>query len=206
MDDLAERARDAIDRGFGIAIHAIGNVGVDRAIDAFEDARHRAGDAPLLRLEHAGVTGAPQWARLARTGAIAVVQPGFVEHVGNQSGGVTFDDHHWLAFAGLAETGVTLAGSSDDPCAPVSPLWCSLRGATRTTGSGLVFEPDQAVPLEDWLRAYTIGAARAGGQEEERGSITPGKLADLVVLDLGDDPAVVETWRSGRRVHKREES
>jgi hypothetical protein len=61
------------------------------------------------------------------------------------------------------------------------------------------------LPYEDWLRAYTSGAAWAGGQEDERGSLTPGKRADLVVvegrLDAAAPPRVVETWVAGVRVH-----
>jgi predicted amidohydrolase YtcJ len=150
------------------------------------------------------VTAPAQWARLAELGGVAVVQPGFVEHVGIQSEGVRFDDHHWLAFAGLAEAGVTLAGSSDDPCAPAAPLWGAALGASRTTSTGIRFEPDQAVSVDDWLEAYTAGAAYAGGQEDERGRLTPGLRADLVVLDLDADPMqVVETWVAGERVHTR---
>ena len=74
-----------------------------------------------------------------------------VEHIGERSAGVRFDHHHWLAFAGLAEAGVILAASSDDPCAPVSPLWGAAKGASRQTTGGLSFEPEQAVPVDDWL-------------------------------------------------------
>ena len=90
-------------------------------------------------------------------GAVAVVQPGFVDHVGIAVSGVHFDHHHWLAFAGLADAGVTLAGSSDDPCAPVPPLWCMAHGVERRTSGGRDFEPDQSVPFDDWLVAYTRG-------------------------------------------------
>ena len=129
------------------------------------------------------------------------MQPGFVEHVGRQSEGVRFDDDHWLAFAGLADAGVTLAGSSDEPCAPAAPLWCAALGASRTTSTGIRFEPEQAVALDSWLEAYTVGAARAGGQEGERGRIAPGLVADLVVLDRsGPAPQVSETWRGGECV------
>ncbi|MFN8036352.1 MAG: amidohydrolase [Acidimicrobiia bacterium] len=206
MDDLASRARDAVARGFGVGVHAIGNLGVEAALDAFEALRDAHADAPRLRLEHAGVTSAGQWRRTAALDVVAVVQPGFVEHVGRQSGGVTFDEHHWLAFAGLAEAGVTLAGSSDDPCAPAAPLWCAHRGVTRRTDAGILLERDQSVPLDDWLRAYTIGAAVAGGQVGERGALVPGARADLVVLDLevAEDGRVDETWVAGRRVFRRE--
>ncbi|HEY5013949.1 MAG TPA: amidohydrolase family protein, partial [Acidimicrobiia bacterium] len=136
-------------------------------------------------------------------------QPGFVEHVGERSGGVRFDHHHWLAFAGLAEAGVVLAASSDDPCAPVSPLWGAAKGASRRTSGGIDFEPGQAVPVDDWIEAYTRGAAFAGGQEHERGSITVAKRADLVVLDAdvgGGDPCVAETWVAGACVFTRRDT
>jgi predicted amidohydrolase YtcJ len=209
MPDLEPHALRAIERGFRIAVHAIGNVGIDRTLDVFTTARRRAGDDDhRFRIEHAGVSGPDHWRRLHEVGAIAVVQPGFVEHVGCGSAGTRFDAHHWLAFAGLAEAGVTLAGSSDDPCAPVAPLWCAAKGASRTTSTGIAFEPDQAVPMEDWLRAYTIGAALAGGQERERGSITPGKRADFVVLEPApgrDEPfRVASTWVLGACVHDAE--
>ncbi|HLN16294.1 MAG TPA: amidohydrolase [Acidimicrobiales bacterium] len=203
MEDLGTRGRDAADRGFSIAVHAIGNVGVDAALALFEEVRRLRGADCLLRLEHAGVTGPDQWRRLASLGAIAVVQPGFVEHVGRGVADMLFDDHHWLAFRGLQDSGVELAGSSDDPCAPVAPLWGARRGESRATSTGVLFEPDQSVPFDDWLRAYTIGAARAGGQEEERGSLARGKRADLAVLNLdpGGAARVDETWVAGELVY-----
>ena len=201
--DLQEHAVRAADHGFRIGIHAMGNAGVQAMIDtAAEIARRHPGADHRFRVEHAGVTSPAQWRALADLGAVAVVQPGFVQHVGEQSSGARFDDHHWLAFAGLAEAGVRLAGSSDDPCAPSSPTWGADLGVLRTTASGKEFEPEQSVPFTDWLAAYTVGAAYAGGQEHERGSITPGKLADLVVLDRADTGArVLQTYKRGTLVH-----
>ena len=204
FDDLGEHAHRAVERGFRIAIHAMGNRGVQAMIDVCTDiGRRRPDDDHRFRVEHAGVTGASQWRRLAELDAVAVVQPGFVEHVGTSAAGMRFDDHHWLAFAGLAEAGVTLAGSSDDPCAPPPPLWGAAHGLSRRTTGGIDFEPEQSVPFEDWLAAYTRGAAFAGGQEQERGSLTPGTRADLVVLDRADAGAVVEaTWIGGECVFR----
>ncbi len=204
MDDLQACARRAVDRGYRIAVHAVGNRGVDHALDTFADlARAHPGRDHRFRLEHAGVTGPDQWRRTADLDAIGVVQPGFVEHFGISSSGVTFDDHHWLAFAGLAAAGVRLAGSSDDPCAPVAPLWCIDKGVFRTTSTGLTLEANQSVAFESWLRAYTLDAAYAGGQEDERGSITGGKVADFVEianLDECTTRSVAATWIGGQRV------
>ena len=202
--DLDEHARRAADRGFRLAIHAMGNLGVQAMIDtATGIARAHPGRDHRFRIEHAGVTGPDQWRALADLGAVAVVQPGFVEHVGHRAGGAHFDEHHWLAFAGLAEAGVTLAGSSDDPCAPVPPLWGLALGIGRRTSTGVDFEVDQALPFTDWLTAYTRGAAYAGGQEHERGMLAPGLLADLVVLDrAAPDARVLQTWKRGTCVHR----
>jgi len=111
------------------------------------------------------------------------------------------DDAAWLPFATLAEAGVPLAGSSDDPCSHRAPLTCARFGEQRHSASGVRFGPDQALPFETWLHAYTVGAAYAGGQEHERGRIAPGLAADLVVLDGdGDDRVVSETWVRGQPV------
>jgi predicted amidohydrolase YtcJ len=103
--------------------------------------------------------------------------------------------------------GVPLAASSDDPCTPCRPLADSLLGVTRALPSGVVLGADQRLDYRDWLHAWTAGAAYAGGQERERGSLTPGKRADLVVVDGPLDgcgtPQVHETWVAGRRVYSR---
>jgi predicted amidohydrolase YtcJ len=148
--------------------------------------------------------GAEQARELAAIGAVAVVQPGFVEVMGTEVEAFTFDEVVWMPFAMLAQTGITLAGSSDHPCALDAPLLTSCHGVTRRTGSGSVLGADQALAYEDWLRAYTAGAAYAGGQEHERGTLTPGKRADLVMLEgrlePEPPPRISETWIAGERV------
>ena len=118
---------------------------------------------------------------------------------------VAWDEEIWLPFGDLARARIRLAASSDDPCAFHEPLRTSSHGATRRTGSGNILGPEQALGYEDWLRAYTAGAAYAGGQEHERGTLTPGKRADLVVLegalDPNDPPRVAQTWVGGCRVY-----
>lgn len=210
FDDLGEAMAAAVSRGFRVAVHAMGNAGIAAALDAFEAAaRVRPDDDHRFRVEHAGLASAALARRVAELGAVGVVQPGFVEFVGRSTAGFTPDDATWLPFATLAEAGVVIAGSSDDPCGPADPLQCAGLGRRRTTSSGLAIAPGESVPVDDWLRAYTAGAAFAGGQEGERGSLRPGLRADLVVLSptgSRDEPyRVDQTWIAGRPVFDRGE-
>ncbi|MBY0278913.1 amidohydrolase [Candidatus Binatia bacterium] len=206
LPGVEDDVRLLVERGFGVAVHAIGNLGLAHALSAFEAARARRGGADLrLRVEHAMLASPAQMARLRALDVVGVVQPGFVDHVGSAVAGVEFDDATWLPFGGLARAGVKLAASSDDPCAFHQPLLTSSRGATRRCGSGAIVGPEHAIAYEDWLRAYTAGAAYAGGQEHERGRLVPGLRADLVILDGALDPehppTVHETWVAGARAY-----
>jgi len=206
FEGLATQARRAVERGFRVAVHAIGNRGLQAALGAFETAaRARPDDDPRFRVEHATLADSSQVRRMAGLGAVAVVQPGFVHHMGGAVDGFTLDDATWMPFADLAGAGVPIAASSDHPCAFAEPLLTSARGVTRFTSNGTVIGPDQSVSYEDWLRAYTAGAAYAGGQEHERGRLAAGLRADLVVLDGALDaehpPSVAETWVAGEQVY-----
>ncbi|HXQ61823.1 MAG TPA: amidohydrolase [Acidimicrobiales bacterium] len=199
---LAEDVELAVSRDFRVAVHAIGNAGLSGALDAFEATARRHPDVDhRFRVEHACLASAPQLARLARVGGVAVVQPGFLHHLGRAVEGVTFDDATWLPFADIRRSGAVMAASSDAPCTFHDPLRAAGNGASRRTGSGAVLDLGQAVTYEDWLWAYTAGAAYAGSQEAERGALVPGLLADLVVLegalDADHPPRVAETWVAG---------
>ena len=202
--DASENALVAAARGFAVGIHAMGNVGVADALEALRSVRRAHDDDRRHRLEHIGIASTAQLREVAALGLIGVVQPGFVGHVGRSAAGFEPDDASWLPFAAARDAGIPLAGSSDDPCSPVAPLTTSALGVTRRADDGSIFGADQTLPYEEWLRAYTIGAAYAGGQEHERGSITAGKRADLVVLrgelDATDPPVVEQTWVAGERV------
>ena len=199
---LAEGVRAVASRGWPVAIHANGSLGVDAALDAIRGVDLRA--AP--RFEHCVVSAAGQAQRLADAGVRAVVQPSFVDMFATAAAtGFVFDDLEFAAFRSLAEAGVLLAASSDAPCTEAHPLADYAFGVTRRGRNGHLLHPDQALDYEDWLRAATIGAATVGGQEHERGSLHPGKRADLVILDgeldAGTPPTVAETWVDGERVY-----
>jgi hypothetical protein len=205
FDDLEAEVRSVVEHGFGIAVHALGNRGAETTLDAFAAAtRIRPDDDVLFRIEHATLLSREQTRRMAELNTIAVVQPGFLHHMGGAVDGFQLDESNWMPFGDLAQSGVVMAGSSDAPCAFHEPLLTSARGVTRLTSKGTVLDAAQSLPYDDWLRAYTVDAARAGGQENDRGRLTPGLQADLVVLEGDLDPlhppAVSETWVAGERV------
>jgi predicted amidohydrolase YtcJ len=211
FEDLEAQVTTVVDRGFRVAVHAIGNRGAQATLDAFAAAsRSQPDDDHRFRMEHATLLSQSQAVRLRELGAVAVVQPGFLHHMGGAVEGFNLEDTTWMPFADLARAGVVLAGSSDTPCAFREPLLTSARGVTRRTSKGTVLDPSQSLPYETWLRAYTAGAAFAGGQEHERGRLAPGLCADLVMLDgpLNPEhpPTVSETWVAGERVFARKQN
>jgi predicted amidohydrolase YtcJ len=175
-------------------VHAIGDHAIDTLLTMFERTAAVNGPADRrFRVIHAQVLRGPETAeRMADLGVIAEVQP---YHA--------IDDMRWMeqrigerarwayAFRTLHEAGVRLSFGSDWPGTnaswyPASPLLGLYAAVTRQTLGGEPEEgwfPEERVDLETALRAYTINNAFAAGEEDIKGSIEPGKLADLVVVD-----------------------
>lgn len=197
------------DHGFQVAFHALGNGAVALACDELASGPHDLGADPP-RIEHLCFTDRELARRVADSGAVAVVQPAWVNELG--------DDfiHHGIprgldviALRSLIDAGAAVSGSSDYPVAGFDVLRAVSAAATRTTAGGRVLHAHQAVTVEQALELYTTGAAHALGVADRAGRVTPGFDADFVVLGgdpLRTDPAAVahlpvrETWRRGERV------
>jgi len=212
--DFADQVLAAVDHGFDVTIHAIGNTTLDVCLDAFEESLRRSDGDRRFRVEHFYLASARQRARAKAIGLIAGVQPLHIAHL-DLLHTFPLDDLVWLPFRQLDEDGIRLAAGSDDPCTvedtadSTSPILGAVRGETRRALSGTPVFPDQSLPFERWLQASTADAAYAGRQEDERGRLAPGLRADLVVLDgppsAEHPPAVEETWVAGKRVYRRDE-
>jgi predicted amidohydrolase YtcJ len=188
--EIERAVRDAAAGGVGMAIHAIGDRAVKTALDGIE-AGLRAGSlqARRIRLEHVQLARLEDIARMARLGIVASVQP-FHAVVDRYTA-----ERHWgeryrraYAYETMRQAGVRLAFGSDTPVDTADPLRILHAAITRQNDrvSDSPWLPDQALTLHDALYAYTAGAAFAGGREEHQGTLTPGKLADLVAL--AEDP------------------
>jgi predicted amidohydrolase YtcJ len=114
-----------------------------------------------------------------------------------------------FAHRSFLDTGVEVAGSSDYPCGPYEPLLAIQSCVTRQGFDGSVLGARQRITPYEALGLYTTGAAYASGEQDVKGRLAPGYLADFVVLGddpLGTDPAniasipVRETYVGGRRV------
>jgi predicted amidohydrolase YtcJ len=179
--------------GLQACIHAIGDAAIDSALTSIEranaklprpDARHR--------IEHCGLPLPALHKRIERSGVVAVLQPPFIHfHGDNYANNLGPDRARWLYPTHTLMDLCKVAGSSDGPVVPdCRPLFGMRAAMTRTTSRGNVVAPEEKVGFHDALRMYTLGGAVAAHEEDSKGSIAPGKLADLVVL--GADPGKVE--------------
>ena len=174
--------------GFQVAAHAIGDEAVDAVTDAYAD-RDDAATA-RHRIEHAELASDDAIDRLAGSGVVVSIQPNFHRWAG-ESGlyadrlGDRWTDTNRLRR--LADADVHLAFGSD--CMPLDPLVGVAHAADAPT-------PDQGLGVTEALRAYTLGSAYAGFDEDRLGTAEPGKRADLVALDRSpwvvDDIADIE--------------
>jgi len=186
---------DAHRAGWQLAIHAIGDRAIDLTLDTLAQAQS-AYPRPEARhrIEHSGLVRPDQLARYAEVGATAVVQPSFLWYYGEDYAKIMGPERTPWLYRGKAflDNGIPLVASSDRPVTPGAPLRAMQFMLTRTSSSGRQIGPAEAVTIDDALRAYTVNAAHACHWENDLGTITPGKHADLVVL-TADPRAVAPT-------------
>ncbi|MDQ1737430.1 MAG: hypothetical protein QOH56_3681 [Pseudonocardiales bacterium] len=190
LNDLVWRGHSA---GWQMAIHAIGDRAIDMCLDAYAVAQGRQPRADARhRIEHCGVMRPDIIARMSQMGVIPVGQPpfisefgdGFLKHLGRERSQLTYP------LKSLLNAGLPACGSSDSPVSSYQPLIGIQAAVTERTNGGQEFAPAEALTVEEALRLYTLNSAYAAFDEHRKGSITPGKYADLVVLNR--DPRVVD--------------
>ncbi|HSE71715.1 MAG TPA: amidohydrolase [Nocardioidaceae bacterium] len=193
---MRQRLLDAHEGGWRVAAHAIGDRAVDLALDAFEEAQKRRPRPDVRhRIEHAGITRPDQVARMATLGVTPVPQHRFLHDIGDTMvaavGAGRVDQLY--RHARFLAAGLRVPGSSDRPVADGRPLAGMQSMVERLSDTGSLIGPDERVDAETALRSYTVDAAWVAGEEHQRGTLTPGKLADFVLL--GDDITAVDSSR-----------
>ena len=194
QDELNRIVLKADTAGFQVAIHAVERSTVQAAIVALE----RLGDNRRRhRIEHCSECPPELRKRLSRPGAVIVSQPPFIYYSGERYlAQVSVEAQKWLyPFKSLIESGLVVAASSDSPVVPNNPLIGISAAVTRKAEQGQAVLLSEAVSAAQALEMYTINAAYASHEEDLKGSISPGKLADLVVLSenpLSVDPEEIK--------------
>jgi predicted amidohydrolase YtcJ len=219
-DDLPEIARRALETGFQLNVHAIGDRANRLVLDVFE---HALEEVPVadhrFRIEHAQILHRHDIPRFAQLGVIpsmqAIHQASDMAWVPDRLGYTRMLGSY--AWRSLLNTGVVIPGGSDFPVESADPLLSFHAAVTRQNGDDWPaggWQPAQVMTREEALRHMTIWGAYAAFMEDVTGSITPGKLADIVVLDRdimtvpGDeilDAEVVLTIVNGEVVYDRDD-
>jgi predicted amidohydrolase YtcJ len=190
---LAELIRWVHDLGWPIDTHTCGSEAQEVVVRAYVAAqtanpkpwlRHRVHHAYFPTTETLRLMASHNIPALVSSAFIANLGESFVASVGEERAARVMPMRSYL------DAGVPLAGTSDSAVTDHNP-WVGLGAAvTRATVAGRLLGPAERITVAEALRSYTLGGAYATGQEAHKGSIEPGKLADLVVLDR--DPLAIE--------------
>jgi predicted amidohydrolase YtcJ len=187
-DRLEEVVREAAAAGWPVGVHAIGDGANRAALDAFEASAGAWRPLGLRqRIEHAQLLDEAELPRFGEVGVTASVQ--FSHAPSDRDLADRFWEGHQGAYAygALLEHGARLANGSDAPVEELDPLKGIVAGVLRTLDERPPWRPEQAVTVEQALRATCIEPAWLARDERRRGTLAPGMLADLVILDR--DPA-----------------
>jgi predicted amidohydrolase YtcJ len=181
--ELTVRANDA---GIRVSIHSIGDRGIDAALDAIEEAQ-RLNPRPDMRhrIEHNSCCTPKQLKRIKELGVTPSSSIGYMYGIG--------DDYvenfgpervRWLhPHRTMQEMGIVAGGNNDYAVTSYSPFVQIYEAVVRKTRTGQAVSPEEAIGVMDAIRLYTWNGAYLGKEEDVKGSIEPGKLADMIVID-----------------------
>ena len=185
---MRDRMMKADAAGLQLCTHAIGDAGISAILDIYSEIEKTHGKADRRwRIEHAQHMAAKDFDRFAQLGVIASVQPYHAIDDGRWAEGRIGRDRasRTYAFRTFLNEGVRLAFGTDWNVAPLNPMLTLYAATTRATLDGKNpggWFPEQKLTIAEAVQAYTMGSAHAEFQETDKGSITVGKLADMVLL------------------------
>ena len=188
VESIVETARIAAENDFQLCVHAIGDRANRETLDIFENAFKEHPDKSDLRwrIEHAQHVDPADVPRFGQLGVIASIQgvhctsdgPWVPDRLGQERAQAT--SYLWQQFM---QSGALVTNGTDAPVEDVSPIASYYSTVSRRMPNGEVFMPEERMSREEALRSYTINNASAAFEEDIKGTLTVGKLADIVVLD-----------------------
>ena len=190
LNDIILRAHGA---GFQVAVHANGDKAIEMTLRAYQNALEKFPRKDHRhRIDHCTIVNPKLLDWMKRLGVMAVPFGVFLWYHGEKVVPYYGEERAKMMFAhrSFIEHGIQIAGSSDCPMMPFEPLLAIHSCVNRVTRSGNVVGPEQRLSPEEALRVYTLGGAYASFEEKTKGTIEPGKVADLAVLS--GDPTQVD--------------
>ncbi|HNQ79595.1 MAG: amidohydrolase [Acidobacteriota bacterium] len=187
IEEMKETARVAVENGFQVATHAIGDRANRETLDIYEEAfRAHPGKTDLRwRIEHAQHLHPADVPRFGKLGVVAAMQavhcpsdgPWVPKRLGAKRAGET--SYVWRS---LLKSGAVIANGTDAPVEAADPLPSFYAAVTRKMNNGEAFFPAQKMSREEALRSYTVNGAYAAFEEGIKGTLAAGKLADVTVF------------------------
>jgi len=196
LAELRETAELAMKHDYQLCVHAIGDRANREVLDLMEDVFREHADKKDIRwrIEHAQHLHPVEIPRFAKLSVIASMQanhatsdgPFVVQRLGQRRAA-----EGAYAWRQLLDAKAVVINGTDVPVERIDPIACFYSSVTRKMADGVAFFPEQAMTREEALRSYTASAAWAAFEEQEKGIISPGRLADIVILsgDLLTVPA-----------------
>jgi hypothetical protein len=184
VDQYVACVRELNRLGWRVATHAVGDAAIDQVLDAYAAAnKDQSIVGKRWSIEHFFIGEPDHYARVKALGLIISAQdhlylagPSLVNYWGRGRASQVTPVRTFL------EQGILVAGGTDSPVIPYNPFWAMYHFISRETISDGVYGANQRIAREEALRIFTINNARLTFEENIKGSIEPGKLADLVVL------------------------
>lgn len=192
QEEIDAAVDDAVANGFRIGIHANGDVTIDMVLKAYERVlKGWEGRNPRFRLEHCSLVNDDLLARIRDTGAIPAPFYTYAHYHGNKWTEYGAEKMEWMfAHRSFLDYGIPVAPASDFTPGPYEPMMAIQSMVTRKDVQGRVWGPSQRISVAEAMKICTMNGAFASFEEDIKGSITPGKLADFVLLEK--DPHAVD--------------
>jgi len=185
QDEIYEAVDDAVAHDFRVGIHANGDVAINMVLNAYEKVlKNHKGANPRHRIEHCSLVNEELLGRIKAAGVIPTPFYTYVYYHGNKWVDYGYEKmQKMFAHRSFLDAGIPVAPASDYTPGPYEPMMAIQSMVTRKDVRGRVWGPDQKISVSDAMRICTMHGAYASFEEDLKGSLEAGKLADFVILE-----------------------
>ena len=188
QEEIDAAVDDAVAHDFRVGIHANGDVAIDRALNAYERVlKNWKGENPRFRIEHCSLVDESLLERIKKAGVVPAPFYTYAHYHGNKW--LDYGDEmmeSMFAHRSFLDYGIPVAPASDFTPGPYEPMMAIQSMVTRKDTQGRVWGPSQRISVTEAMQICTMNGAYASFEEDIKGSLTPGKLADIAILE--EDP------------------